>query len=403
MLLSLISQFIYLWSLTQFTSCLEGRSDAPVRKFEYSGMTFTNERYCPNVTMDSPVANDSLYHLSTTGANYVAIVVTQYQMNISSVDIFPVYDNPIRCTATPYGYCSTVPDMSLINTINNAHNLGLKVLLKPHIDLIDDAPHWRGEIGDDWSPTSPQWKLWFESYTTFILQYAEIANATDVELFSVSTELVTASNQDMQWRLLIRKIREVYNTPNGLLTDAANWSPPYSNNTGEFVTKKWWDLVDIIGCDEYYIQQNFAFINNSYPSMTELMILWQEIAFQLEYIHNLWNKPVIFTEIGYCSGVNGSCYANQDFANVDIPLPTNESLHAQTEQYEAMFLTMSEYEWFQGVFWWNWATDAAFGGYNDSCMDPKFKPTEQLLRKWYNATEDPPDVPDYPPSCRCWL
>eukprot|EP00672_Neobodo_designis_P006156 CAMPEP_0174870066 /NCGR_PEP_ID=MMETSP1114-20130205/69020_1 /TAXON_ID=312471 /ORGANISM="Neobodo designis, Strain CCAP 1951/1" /LENGTH=76 /DNA_ID=CAMNT_0016105329 /DNA_START=70 /DNA_END=296 /DNA_ORIENTATION=+ len=47
----------------------------------YKGMTFTNERYCPNVTLASAAANRSLAHLATTGANSVSIVVTQYQRN----------------------------------------------------------------------------------------------------------------------------------------------------------------------------------------------------------------------------------------------------------------------------------------------------------------------------------
>ena len=190
-----------------------------------------------------------------------------------------------------------------------------------------------------------------------------------------------------------------------LLTDAANWSPPNSNDTGELLTKQWWDLVDIIGCDEYYIQQTYHFINGSYPTLNQLLNIWQPLEIQLLNLHNKWNKSIIFTEIGYCSGVNGSCYANKDWTSDDsiIPAPTNESLYAQTIQYEAALTAMSKYSWFKGIFWWNWATDAAFGGKNNSCMDPKFKPTEYLVRKWYNATEPMPEPPSYPATCKCWL
>ena len=49
------------------------------KKPEQAGITFTNGKYCPNVTFASPLAATSLQRLESTGANFVAIVVTQYQ------------------------------------------------------------------------------------------------------------------------------------------------------------------------------------------------------------------------------------------------------------------------------------------------------------------------------------
>eukprot|EP01084_Bolivina_argentea_P035512 65865_1 len=363
-------------------------------KLKYSGMTFTNERYCPNISMDSKVGLDSMKHLATTGTNTVAIVVTQYQMNITSTNIYPIYNTPILCTSTPSGYCVTATNESLINTINNAHNLGMKVLLKPHIDLINDSKNWRGNIGI--GMTQNQWNNWFNSYENYIMQYAEIAANTSVEMFSVSTELVTPSTQETFWRALVPKIRNIYK---GILTDAANWSPP-GKNIGELVQKNWWDIVDIIGCDEYYVSFNYGMINGSYPTLTQLLNVWKSVEQQMFDLHNKWNKSIIFTEIGYCSGVNAKCYAN---GNKAPNRPTNESLYAMYNQYEAVLTAMSKYEWFEGIFWWNWASDAAFGGDGNSCMDPKYKPTENLLREWYNATEEPPPPPNYPVTCECWL
>ncbi len=113
--------------------------------------------------------------------------------------------------------------------------------------------------------TQNQWNQWFLSYELYIMQYVEIAQMSDVEMLSVSTELVTPSTQETFWRGLVPKIRGIYN---GILTDAANWSPP-GQNSGESVLKKWWDIVDIIGCDEYYISQHYSMINGSYPTMTQ--------------------------------------------------------------------------------------------------------------------------------------
>lgn len=173
-------------------------------------MTFTNGRYCPNVSLDSPVAQQSLNHLATTGANYVAVIVTQYQDNHTSTDIYPIYNTPIVCTNDgSYINCITATQTQLVNSINYIHSLGLKVLLKPHVDLVNDMNHWRGNIGDDMN--QQQWQQWFNSYEKFITYYASIAANTSVELLSVSTELITASKQSDYWRKqIIPAIKAVY-------------------------------------------------------------------------------------------------------------------------------------------------------------------------------------------------
>lgn len=47
-----------------------------ISAYKYKGITFTNGKYCPNVTFDSPEALYSLTQLRLTGADSVAIVVT---------------------------------------------------------------------------------------------------------------------------------------------------------------------------------------------------------------------------------------------------------------------------------------------------------------------------------------
>lgn len=46
----------------------------------------------------------SLGHLSSTGANWVSIVVTQYQWNISSTEIFPLYNGSAVNDTTSHYY-----------------------------------------------------------------------------------------------------------------------------------------------------------------------------------------------------------------------------------------------------------------------------------------------------------
>lgn len=102
----------------------------------------------------------SLEHLQSTGANWVAIVVTQYQDKIDTTDIYPLYD-PIYSDYYTY---ITATNQELASAIEKAHELNMKVMLKPHIDLTRDPNHWRGDIGRGFKNES-QWSSWFDSYT----------------------------------------------------------------------------------------------------------------------------------------------------------------------------------------------------------------------------------------------
>ena len=75
-------------------------------------------------------------------------------------------------------------DEHLIDGIRQAQQLGLKVMLKPHIWLSEqDGGDWRGTIGFD---TEREWKEWFSNYERFLLHYTQIAAQTEAEILCVS-------------------------------------------------------------------------------------------------------------------------------------------------------------------------------------------------------------------------
>lgn len=66
----------------------------------------------------------------------VLLVVTQ--QTISSTTIYTTTDTPT--------------DADVIHAIDQAHRLRLKVMLKPHLDPIDDPGAWCGMIGQGFTP-----------------------------------------------------------------------------------------------------------------------------------------------------------------------------------------------------------------------------------------------------------
>lgn len=148
-----------------------------------------------------PGADLSLAALRTTGANWISLIVTAYQYH---------YDS----TAIDYSSPHTPTDADLIHVITLAHEMGLKVMLKPHLDLADEAVSgkWRGDIGSGFT-SEAQWAAWFSAYEAFIEHYAELAQDQGVEQFCIGTELLGTTQRAAEWREIAAGVRAVYNGP----------------------------------------------------------------------------------------------------------------------------------------------------------------------------------------------
>jgi hypothetical protein len=112
-------------------------------EIEFKGISFIGNKYCPEVPYDSPLALLSLEKLRETGANWVAIVVTEYQDYTNSTEVYPIYENYPK---NDYYTYKTETKKGLKKLINHAKNLNLSVLLKPHIDLAKEPNYntvWR--------------------------------------------------------------------------------------------------------------------------------------------------------------------------------------------------------------------------------------------------------------------
>ncbi len=308
-----------------------------------------------------PDADIALSNLRSAGADWISLLVTQYQDDISSTAI--------------HSTTSTPTDADLIHVITRAHSLGVKVMLKPHVDLANDPSHWRGQIGQGFTET--QWATWFASYQNFINHYAQLAQAHGADQFCVGTELNETQGQASRWRAVIAGIRSLYLGP---IT--------YAATAGYEIDPTWWDAVDYIGVDAYY-----PLTTKNDPTIAELKAAWVPYIGRLASLASTWGKPIIFTEIGYRS---------QDGANQhpgDWQTESAVDLQEQADAYQAAFESAFNQTWCAGMFWWSWGTDPFEGGACDDGYTPHNKPAEDILRTWYAA---PPRVsiigrpqPDY--------
>lgn len=304
--------------------------------------TWTKDKY------NSPVSDESLKKVASLGTQWVSILTTWYQERCDTSTIFPTEKTP--------------SDESIIHAINTAHSLGMKVMLKPHLDLIDVSDgSWRGDIA---CKSEPDWQAWFENYRDYLLHYAKLAQENNVEIFCIGTELTSISTmKENMWReIIIKPIREVYKGP---LTYAANWNDEYSHI-------KFWDALDYIGIDAYY-----PLSEKSNPTLDEIKKGWDEWVKELEAFQKRMNMPIIFPEVGYCSSEGTAKTPWEEVTGGNL------NLQQQADCYEALFETFWDKPWFYGVYWWRWGTNVKFGGHNNKGFSPQNKPAENIVKKWY--------------------
>ena len=258
-------------------------------------------------------------------------------------------------------------DSAYINTIKDLHEKNLHVQLKPHLWTFSG---WRSNVSHD---TDEDWNVWFDSYENYVLRYARMAEHTGVELFCIGTELKTSiKKQPERWQQLIIKIKKLYS---GQLTYAANWHDEY-----EYID--FWPDLDFIG-----IQAYFPLTTTKNPDLQTIKNGWDTHIEKLEVLHNQYQKPILFTEVGYRSDVSATIKPWEWDETLSL-LFKKKSDKTQQLAYEALFQKLWHKEWFAGLYIWQWDHRSTKEGAKENLdFSPRFKPAENTLAKWYGKSK----------------
>ncbi len=283
-------------------------------------------------------------------------------LNINWIAITPYAFSAGNTPAVTYGHSHQwwgERVKGIIAQIQYAHNLGLKVMLKPHVWISGQG--WAGDYQLD---TDDQWDQWGESYSDYILSYAQVADSLDVEILCIGTEYRKAVTiRPDIWRKLISDVRKIYD---GKVVYAANWD--------NYENVSFWDQLDYIGIDAY-----FPLSEQKNPALDHLTSKWDSIKTSIHSFSEEWNKPILFTEFGYQSidyAADGHWKHDQDTLSV--------SMNNQVVAYQALFDTFWNESWFHGGFFWKWHSDhARAGGVKDKQFTPQNKPAQKTIADWY--------------------
>ena len=238
-------------------------------------------------------------------------------------------------------------------------NSNIMVMVKPQIWISHGA-----FTGDLKMTSEEDWKILEQSYRSFILEYANLAQQVGAELFCIGTELEQfIVHRPDYWNTLITDIKSVYS---GKLTYAANWD--------EYKRVPFWKQLDYIGVDAY-----FPVSESQTPSLEESKKGWGKWKEELRGVSERENRKVLFAEFGYRS----VDYAGKEPWKSDgYKAPANHE--AQSNTTKALFEEIWEEEWFAGGFIWKWFIDhEKSGGLENSQFTPQNKPVEELIRAHY--------------------
>jgi Ca2+-binding RTX toxin-like protein len=264
-------------------------------------------------------------------------------------------------------------------------------MLKPHVDSSDSI--WRGEF----APTNVA--QWFANYKAMMIDYAHLASADHVDMLCIGCEYDSLDGPAYrsQWLDIINAVRAIYKGP---ITYASDWIGAKDVS--------FWDSVDVIGVDAYN-----PLSTTPDPTVAQLEKAWTTVSSNswvagnadnmspVDFYHSLsttYNKPVVFTEIGYQS-VSGAA------ENPGASQSGTVDFQEQENAYQAFFDVWSKQSsWMKGAFLWDWVPQPhpetlSYVGWGD--YTPQDKPAEQLITQWYHGTaagESPSPAPAPAPS-----
>ena len=322
-------------------SLLSACSMAPVKQNKINGVSFVAARDLVDSTHVAPVVK--------VNANYAAIMPFGFIKNLEHPEIIHTTDRQwfgeTRAGAEQY--------------ISELRKAEIKVMIKPQIWV------WGGEFtGEIMMTTEEDWKALEDAYSSFILEYADMAEKVNAEIFCIGTELeLFVKFRPKYWSQLIKKIKAIYK---GKLTYAANWN--------EFAKTPFWDQLDYIGIDAY-----FPLSDKKTPSYEDCLEGWKSHKPIIEKLSKQLDRPILFTEYGYRSvDYSGRQPWVSDHTMRDV------NLQAQVNTTKALFDNFWHEDWFAGGFVWKWfIMHDEVGGHDNPMFTPQNKPVEEVLREYY--------------------
>lgn len=279
---------------------------------------------------------------------------------------------------------------NLPELVRNAHAAGLKVMVKPHLEMRGYEPTeeerrilrgsdegarrrlferfrkeregqprvWHNDIE---MKSEDDWRAWFARYEEYLLSYVRQAAEAGADAFCVGRETDKAAiAREADWRRLIARVRQGWKGP---LT--------YSANFDGYERIPFWDALDVIGISAYFPLAP----DEAPPSVSDLAERWEEVMTPLRELSRRTNRRVVFTEIGYPALATA---ARRPWEENDGPA----DVWMQARLYEAALRAISRQPFLAGSFFWLWEGTSR-PPFRDSSFSIQDKPAAFVMGRFF--------------------
>jgi hypothetical protein len=253
------------------------------------------------------------------------------------------------------GYSPSIATIQ--RTIRQARSLGLRVGLMPMVgvEAREDA-EWRGSITLGGEPD-----IWFEHYTSQLLEAARLADQGHVNRLFVGSELNGIERFEDEWRTLIRRVRTRFS---GTLTYSANWD--------RYQSLGFWDALDEVAVSAYFRMDERG------NEDADARALWRSHLTHLRDFAYGLGRPLLISEVGYPAHADAAKY------------PWDETRDALLDLREQARLLRSFCEAHipqrdGGYYVWNWFGQ---GGPRDPGYSLRGKPAADVFERCMEESND---------------
>ena len=311
------------------------------RSFEIKSFNFITWNWSEDVIIED-VKKEIDYQVERCYVNTITFAFAAVQEHCYSTDI--IWQG------------SHIPiEEELAELIAYSKSKGLKVILKPMLNVRDG--YWRAYIRffDEDVPCEPKWSDWFRNYNNYILHYGEICEKYNVDTLIIGCEMVGTDHRENEWRSLVNKLRKIYG---GKLT--------YNCDKYQEHNVKWWDVLDYISSSGYY----------------PIGSMKKEFN-RIEEVVKRYNKPFFFAEAG-CPSVQGGGKSPNDWS---VTINGDSSEEEQYNYYNEILKESLNKDFILGFCFWDWPMKSPKSADEKIAKQYsiKFKLAESLISNYFKC------------------
>lgn len=312
------------------------------------------------------------------------------------LDAVEIHDSPgstARCRGkdgTDWRTCKTPSLSSLRTAIGRARAAGLRVRLRPQIDVGAGNSTFR--MRDEIDKGPGERRAWFDSYARWLSRYARLARDLRLDTFVVGAGLSKMTDEPAdrdEWRALIAHLRSGELMGDGAggfageVTYAAQWDSVVQDAMDPAEQLFFWDALDVIAIDAYFPVVPAA--NGSNPTIGDLRTGWFQANGGLptspvdvvRRLHDEYGRDVWFSALGYLSREGTAVFPEKpdwELARDGGRLRMQPQSRAVRAAFDVWAPIAAE-GWFRGISWWEWPPTGR-GGRGDGSYALPGKPAE---------------------------